>query len=249
MRCVWTDLCVEVNGERILLDKSGAAWWERNRTLIFADLHFEKGSSYARRGQFLPPYDTRATLLRMAEVAGRRAPARIIALGDSFHDPFAAERLGQDEREMLRAMAATTHFLWIAGNHDPHPPAWLGGTIVEEWREGGLVFRHEPRAGAEPGEVAGHLHPAATVARFGRGVRRRCFVADALRLLLPSFGAYTGGLDVGDAAIAGLFGARFHAFMLGQDRVYAIPRVQAGRRKMRAEPQPMITAIATTARP
>ena len=249
MRCVWTDLCVEVNGERILLDKSGAAWWERTRTLIFADLHFEKGSSYARSGQFLPPYDTRATLLRMAEVAGRRAPARIIALGDSFHDPFAAERLGHDEREMLRALGVATHFLWIAGNHDPHPPAWLGGTVAEEWREGGLIFRHEPRIAAEPGEVAGHLHPAATVAKFGRGVRRRCFVADSLRLLIPSFGAYTGGLDVGDAAIASLFGARFHAFMLGQDRVYAIPRVQAGRRKMSAEPQPMITAITTVARP
>jgi DNA ligase-associated metallophosphoesterase len=247
MRCVWTDLCVTVNGETLLLDKSGAAWWPRTRTLVFADLHFEKGSSYARGRQFLPPYDTRATLLRMADVVARRAPARIIALGDSFHDPFAAERLGTDERGMLAAMPA--HFVWITGNHDPHPPAWLGGAVMAEWREGGLVFRHEPRADAERGEVAGHLHPAATVAKYGRGVRRRCFVADAVRLLLPSFGAYTGGLDVGDAAIAGLFGARFHAFMLGQERVYAIPRVQAGRRNRSEEIQPMITAITTAARP
>ena len=101
MRCVWTDLCVTVNGESLLLDKSGAAWWPRTRSLIFADLHFEKGSSYARGRQFLPPYDTRATLLRMAEVVARRAPVRIIALGDSFHDPFAAERLGVEERGML----------------------------------------------------------------------------------------------------------------------------------------------------
>src|SRR6185437_12154015 len=220
MRCVWTDLCVDVNGERLLLDKSGAAWWERTRTLVFADLHFEKGSSYARGRQFLPPYDTRATLLRMAEMVARRAPARIIALGDSFHDPFAAERLGEEERVLLGSLAAAAHFIWITGNHDPHPPAWLGGAVMEEWREGGLVFRHEPRADAEAGEIAGHLHPAASVAKYGRGVRRRCFVADARRLLMPSFGAYTGGLDVGDAAIKTLFGARFHAFMLGQDRVY-----------------------------
>ena len=249
MRCVWTDLCVDVNGERLVLDKSGAAWWERTRTLIFADLHFEKGSSYARGGQFLPPYDTRATLLRMAEAAGRRAPARIIALGDSFHDPFAAERLGIEERSMLQALAASAHFLWITGNHDPHPPAWLGGTIIEEWREGGLFFRHEPEVHAVCGEVAGHLHPAATVAKFGRGVRRRCFVANGVRLLMPAFGAYAGGLDVGDAAIASLFPGRFHAFMLGRERVYAIPRGQAGRRNRSEEIQPMITAITTTARP
>jgi uncharacterized protein len=247
MRCVWTDLCVNVNGETLLLDKAGAAWWPRTRTLIFADLHFEKGSSYARGRQFLPPYDTRTTLLRMAEVVARRSPARIIALGDSFHDPFAAERLGVEERAMLAALPG--HFVWITGNHDPHPPAWLGGAVMPEWREGGLIFRHEPRADAEPGELAGHLHPAATVAKYGRGVRRRCFVGDAARLLLPSFGAYTGGLDVGDAAISGLFGSRFHAFMLGEERVYAIPRIQAGQRNNRDEIQPMITAITTAARP
>ena len=249
MRCVLTDLSVTVNGETLLLDKSGAAFWAKTRTLIFADLHFEKGSSYSRGRQFLPPYDTRATLLRMAEVAGRRAPARIIALGDSFHDPFAAERLGAEERGMLQALSTMAHFLWITGNHDPHPPAWLGGAVMPQWREGGLLFRHEPESDAIPGEVAGHLHPAATVAKFGRGVRRRCFVANSVRLLMPAFGAYAGGLDVGDAAICGLFPGRFHAFMLGQDRVYAIPRGQAGRRNTKDEPQPSRTAISTVDRP
>src|SRR6201999_3005652 len=126
MRCVSTDLCVDVNGERLTLDKSGAAWWERTRTLIFADLHFEKGSSYARGRQFLPPYDTGATLLRMAHAVARFNPARIIALGDSFHDKDAAERLSDQARAILAAMGQASHFLWITGNHDPHPPAWLG---------------------------------------------------------------------------------------------------------------------------
>src|SRR5579883_2702511 len=129
MRCVWTDLCVEVNGESLVLDKSGALFWPRTLSLVVADLHLEKGSSYARGGQFLPPYDTRATLLRMTEAIGRRAPARIIALGDSFHDPFAAERLPHEERQMLMRLSTAHAFLWIAGNHDPHPPAWLGGTV------------------------------------------------------------------------------------------------------------------------
>jgi len=239
---------IVLNGEGLLLDVSGAAWWPARRTLIFADLHFEKGSSYARGGQFLPPYDTRATLLRMAHAVARRNPARIVALGDSFHDAEAAERLDGEAREMLAAMAKTADFIWIAGNHDPHPPAWLGGAIMEEWREGALTLRHEPRPGSAPGEIAGHLHPCARVSKWGRFVRRRCFAADGSRMVLPSFGAYTGGLDVGDEAIASLFAERFHAYMLGTERVYAMAR-QAGRRKMTDDNQPMITAIKTAARP
>jgi uncharacterized protein len=248
MRCVWTDLSVIVNGETLVLDRSGAAWWPRASTLIVADLHFEKGSSFARFGQFLPPYDTRATLLRMAEVIGRRAPARVIALGDSFHDPFAAARLPGPELEMLQRLAASVHMLWITGNHDPHPPASLGGAVMAQWREGGLVFRHEPCRDAERGEVAGHLHPCAKVAKYGRGVRRRAFAADTNRIVLPAFGAYAGGLDVSDPAISMLFGDRFHAFMLGEERVYAIPR-QTGRRNNRDDIQPMAMAIRTVAWP
>jgi len=245
---VWTDLSIIVNGETLVMDRSGAAWWPRTSTLIVADLHFEKGSSYARFGQFLPPYDTRATLLRLAEVIGRRAPARVIALGDSFHDPFASSRLPSQDLEMLQRLAASAHMLWIAGNHDPHPAAALGGAVMAQWREGGLIFRHEPRADAEPGELAGHLHPCAKVAKYGRGVRRRAFAADAKRMVLPAFGAYTGGLDVGDPAISTLFEGRFHAFMLGEERVYAILR-QAGRRNSSDEIQPMAMAIRTVASP
>jgi len=229
MQCVWTDLNIVVNGETLVLDRSGAAWWPRTATLILADLHFEKGSSYARFGQFLPPYDTRATLLRMADVMARRAPARVIALGDSFHDPFAAARLPAQELEMLQRLARSVHMLWIAGNHDPHPPASLAGAVMADWREGGLIFRHEPRLDVEAGEVAGHLHPCAKVVKYGRGVRRRAFAADGTRIVLPAFGAYAGGLDVGDPAISELFAGRFYAFMLGEERVYAIPRRGIGR--------------------
>jgi len=225
MPCVFeNDLLIDVNGETLLLDACGAAFARAHGTLIFSDLHFEKGSSYARGRQFLPPYDTASTLLRMARAIDRHKPARVIALGDSFHDANAADRLGPEERGMLEAMGQRSSFVWITGNHDPHPPSWLGGEIAETWRMGGLVFRHEPRTALEPGEVAGHLHPCASVAKWGRSVRRRCFVSDGLRLILPSFGAYTGGLDVGDAAIRSLFAGPFHAYMLGQSRVYAIPR-------------------------
>jgi DNA ligase-associated metallophosphoesterase len=219
---VWTDLEIIVNGERLLLDSSGAAFWPAQATLIFADLHLEKGSSYARGGQFLPPYDTAATLLRMAAAVARFNPRRIIALGDSFHDRDAATRLPAEARAFLAALKG--EFIWIAGNHDPQPPAWLGGTITGVWSAGGLTFRHEPSAQCHPGEIAGHLHPVAKVAKWGRTVRRRCFAADGTRMILPSFGAYTGGLDVGEEPIAKLFGTRFHAYMLGTERVYAIAR-------------------------
>jgi len=235
MRCVWTkpesagkneggDLLITVNGETLLLDPCGAAFVPAHSALLFADLHFEKGSFYARGRQFLPPYDTTNTLLRMARAMARHKPARVVALGDSFHDGEAADRLQPEERGLLESLTRTARFTWIAGNHDPHPPAWLEGDVCDMLEVGGLTLRHEPLANFQPGEVAGHLHPCASVAKWGRSVRRRCFVSDGLRLVLPSFGAYTGGLDVAEAAIASLFAGPFHAYMLGHARVYAIPR-------------------------
>ena len=216
------DLHICINGETLLLDKSGAAYWPAEKTLIFADLHFEKGSSFARRGSLLPPYDTRSTIKRMAEAIARRVPSRVIALGDSFHDDDAAARLDGEERAMLARLAAGAEWIWVEGNHDPKPPAWIGGRVAAEIALGGLVFRHLPSGQA--GEVAGHLHPAAVVRRLGMSVRRRCFVSDGARLLLPAFGAYAGGLDVRDAAITSLFADGFAVYALGRERVYAVKR-------------------------
>jgi uncharacterized protein len=219
-----TDLLIKVNGESLLLDACGAAFSPSYSCLMFADLHLEKGSSYARSRQFLPPYDSADTLRRMAQAIARHKPARVIALGDSFHDRDAASRLGAPERALLGELGRAAHVTWIAGNHDPHPPGWLNGEVVQELRLGGLILRHEPQAVPQAGEVAGHLHPCASVAKWGRKVRRRCFVSDGLRLILPSFGAYTGGLDVGDDAFKSLFADSFHAYMLGTTRVYAMSR-------------------------
>jgi DNA ligase-associated metallophosphoesterase len=213
---------IEVNGEELLLEAAGALWWPGESTLVFADMHFEKGSFYARTGQMLPPYDTRATIARIEAVVARRTPSRIIALGDSFHDRYAAERLDEEERVRLTKLRQGVEWIWIAGNHDPVPPAWLGGRVAEEIAIGGLLFRHEPEDFDARGEVAGHLHPCATVTRRGRSLRRRCFVSDGKRLLMPAFGAYAGGLDVRDRAVRGLFGERFLTYLLGAARVYAV---------------------------
>jgi len=235
---------ISVNGETLLLDKSGAAFWPEQSTLIFADLHFEKGSAFARRGALLPPYDTRATLNRMAEVIARRAPKRIIALGDSFHDGEAAGRLDEEESAALCTMAERAEWIWVEGNHDPQPPAWLGGRVEAEVALGGLLFRHVPTG--QKGEVAGHLHPATVVRCNGMGVRRRCFVSDGSCLLLPAFGAYAGGLDVSDRAIASLFADGFAVYALGRERVYLVHML---RRKNSVETQPSNTASSTVEMP
>lgn len=204
-------------------EPSGALWWPERRLLAVADLHLEKATAYAGRGQLLPPYDTAATLERLAEALRRRRPARVVCLGDSFHDRAAAGRLAPEARALIARLAAATDWVWIAGNHDPAPPADLGGRVVAELAEGPLVFRHEARAEAAPGELSGHFHPKARVSLRGRGFSARCFVGDGRRLILPAFGAFAGGLDVLSPAIRGLFPGGFEAALLGRRAVYRFP--------------------------
>lgn len=209
-----------LNGAEMALDSGGALVWPERRLLVVADLHLEKGSAFARRGQMLPPYDTRETLGRLEAVVRRWSPATVIALGDSLHDRWGAERLDAGSLDRLRALQAGRNFIWIAGNHDPEPSALLGGEWAREVRIGPLVFRHEPQVRAEPGEVAGHLHPAARLVVRGQSIRRRCFATDGRRMVLPALGALAGGLNVRSPAVAGLFAGVFEAHMLGRERTF-----------------------------
>jgi hypothetical protein len=212
---------VTVAGVTLIADLSGAFFWESERLLIVSDLHFEKGSSYATRGVLLPPYDTVATLARLAAVIARHDPRTVIALGDSFHDRKAHERLALADREAVAALQARRDWIWIAGNHDPALPRDIGGVLASEVAMGGIVFRHEP-TGAE-GEIAGHLHPKARVTTRGRTLERRCFVSDGMRAVMPAFGAYTGGLNIRDGAFRKIFQTLgFMAHVLGDNRMHAI---------------------------
>lgn len=213
---------IYIAGVRLVADCEGALYWPEERALIVADLHLEKGSSYAARGVLLPPYDTAATLARLAELVARYAPQAVIALGDSFHDGDGPLRLGDADRAALLALQRGRDWLWVAGNHDPDPSEHVAGSFAATLAIGPLLFRHAPQPGAVTGEVAGHLHPVARVSGRGRTVRRRCFVSDRRRVILPAFGAYTGGLNVRDRAFAEVFGnLAFTAHMLGKARVYA----------------------------
>ena len=221
---------VGVMGVVLELYPEGALWWDDMRLLVVADLHLEKGSSFARRGQLIPPYDTVETLTRLAGLVAALRPRLVVALGDSFHDAEAAGRLTVSARQMLRGLQSGRDWTWIAGNHDPDRPAGLGGTAVDALAVGSLTFRHQPLAGRSDGEIAGHLHPAARVIGEGKSVRRRCFVGDGRRLVMPAMGAYAGGLDVCNPAFDGLFDeATFRAYVLGDDRIYPIGPKALGR--------------------
>ena len=211
---------IVVNGIPLHADPAGALYWPEQGLLAVADLHLEKGSSFAARGQLLPPYDTATTLARLARLIAHYAPRCVVALGDSFHDGGGPARLSDTDREHLRALQRGRDWLWLTGNHDPEPAADIGGAFQDTLTLAALTFRHRPGGGT--GEIAGHLHPVARIAHRGRAVSRRCFAADCERLVMPAFGAFTGGLNVRDAAFADLFGTlAFTAHMLGEDRLYA----------------------------
>ena len=210
-------------GQAVVCDPLGALYLPGSRTLVVSDLHLEMGAAFARRGQMLPPYDTLATLKLVEAVLARYNPRVVISLGDNFHDRRGSADMPALFREMIRLMAAGREWIWINGNHDPDGTTDLPGQSVDELLLDGLTFRHEPKAGAAAGEIAGHLHPAATVRRREKNVRRPCFATDGSRLIMPAFGVLTGGLDLSASAFHPYFDRKaLIAHLLGRDRIYSV---------------------------
>ncbi|HZH12203.1 MAG TPA: ligase-associated DNA damage response endonuclease PdeM [Microvirga sp.] len=214
---------IELAGQSAVLDLSGGLYLPAHDALLVADLHFEKGSSFARRGMMLPPYDTRETLNALVEVVSRFDPRVVIALGDSFHDIGGPDRLGDEERSTLKGVQTGRDWIWVTGNHDRILPESIGGQVLDEMTLGALTLRHEPVAGEQP-EVAGHLHPVGKVVMRGRATRRRCFLTDGTRCIMPALGAYAGGLNACDAAFKPLFPNGFTAHLIGTERIFAIAK-------------------------
>jgi uncharacterized protein len=204
---------------------SGALHAPDHETLIVSDMHLEHGASLARRGIHIPPFDTASTLQLLEREVQALKPNTIIFLGDAFHDRVAHTLLPDDHRLRLVGLLHGIATIWITGNHDPDPPTNLPGISVTDHRIASITLRHEPeRRGRNGYEIAGHLHPGATIARRGASTRAKCFVADATRIILPAFGAYTGALSVHSRAFANLLDVETaKLWMIGKTAIHPVP--------------------------
>jgi DNA ligase-associated metallophosphoesterase len=206
-------------GETFEATPSGALFWRARRALLVADLHLEKASWFARFGQFLPPYDSHATLTDLATEIERSGATRLYCLGDSFHDAFGCDRLPAKARALLTELTASLDWTWIVGNHDPGFADHCGGLIEDEVELGGVILRHEAIVGEPRPEISGHFHPKFRVHVRGRHVSRRCFVVSPSKIIMPAFGALTGGLDAHHPEILRSVGSDAAALVPVSDRL------------------------------
>ncbi len=206
-------------------DLSGAVMLPESKTMLIADLHLEQGTSLARRGAHVPPFDTDSSLALLASVIQHNMPQRLIFLGDSFHDGEGSARLDEKHRNKLRAITDKIETFWISGNHDPGPPEDVGGFHADQIMLGSIILRHEPsRLGDAQCEISGHLHPGCALVQRGRSLRGKCFAYDAKRLIMPAFGAYTGALSVTSRAYHSLFEvAAAEVLMIGKAALHRFP--------------------------
>ena len=210
-------------GETFFPTADGALFWPAEQALLVADLHLEKASWFARWGQFLPPYDSHATLTALAGEVERTAAKRLFCLGDSFHDRFGCERLPADARALLTDLTAALDWTWIVGNHDPGFADHCGGRIAEEIEIAGVILRHEAVRSETRPEISGHFHPKLRLRLKGRQVSRRCFVKSATKIIMPAFGSLTGGLDAHHPEIMGSVGGSAAALVPVSDRLLRFP--------------------------
>jgi DNA ligase-associated metallophosphoesterase len=210
-------------GETFVAGPEGALFWPAQQALLVADLHLEKASWFARLGQFLPPYDSQATLSALAREVERSGARRLYCLGDSFHDRFGCDRLPAAARDLLVAMTSALDWVWIVGNHDPGFSDHCGGRLADELEVAGIVLRHEAVRDDPQPEMSGHFHPKLRLNLHGRHVSRRCFVVSATKLILPAFGSLTGGLDATHPAILDNVGSDAAALVPVSDRLLRFP--------------------------
>ena len=178
-----------------------ALYWPARAALIVADLHLEKASWFAARGQMLPPQDSLATLDALTALVDATQVREIWCLGDNFHDSDGPSRLPAPARQRLDALIAATQWTWITGNHDAALVSEIGGTISVEAEVDGLILRHEADPADLRPEISGHFHPKHKSMARGRSVTRPCFVEGPSKLILPAFGALTGGMPATHDAI------------------------------------------------
>jgi uncharacterized protein len=212
------------SGAEFVVAGEASLFWPAHRALLVADLHLEKASAFAAHGQMLPPYDSLATLEELANLAQRHGASAVWCLGDNFHDDDGEARLDGTAARLLRRMTSVLAWVWIVGNHDPGISANWGGTVANELVVDGIHLRHEADRTDPRPEMSGHFHPKYRSIMRGRMVSRRCFVRSGNKLILPAFGALTGGLDADDPVIINACGGQqSEALVPVAGRVLAFP--------------------------
>jgi len=211
-----------LNGDEVAAHADGTALFDRGRMMVVSDLHLEKGRALSTTSP-IPQYDTDATLDSLEKAIFRDQPERLLFLGDSFHRSDLARSLAPSHQDRIHALARGREVIWITGNHDPDLPSFLPGTAAEEILIGSIWFRHIALTEFTGGEVSGHYHPKARIKTRARGVSGKCFIHDGRRLIMPAFGAYTGGLSVEAPAINGLFNSHAEILFCHACQIYRYP--------------------------
>lgn len=197
-------LMIKINGQDVMCNADGTALFNNARMLVVSDLHLEKGRALSATSP-VPQYDTDATLIALEEAILRDKPDEVLFLGDSFHRADLAKSLAQHHQDKLQELAHGRNFIWVLGNHDPNLPDFLPGEVAMDYVNSNITFRHIAQPAIIGGEVSGHYHPKVRIKTKVRAISGKCFIHDGQRLIMPAFGAYTGGLSVFDQAIADLF--------------------------------------------
>jgi len=210
-------------GETFFATADGALFWPARQALLVADLHLEKASWFARLGQFLPPYDSHATLTALERAVEQAQAKRLYCLGDSFHDRFGCDRLPAEARALLTELTSRLDWTWIVGNHDPTFADHCGGRVEDQVEIAGIVLRHEAVRDDPRPELSGHFHPKLRLHLKGRHVSRRCFVVSQTKMILPAYGSLTGGLDAHHPEILRSVGTGAAALVPVSDRLLRFP--------------------------
>ncbi|MBI1275614.1 ligase-associated DNA damage response endonuclease PdeM [bacterium] len=214
---------IQFANKKAELHAPGLIWFPEIKLMGISDIHFEKGSFFGRFGSFLPPYDTASTLEQMEQAIERFQPDTMVALGDSFHDVHATDRLREEDRQRLQTLIDQVRdWIWIEGNHDPAICNTIPGLRCRQYIKDDLHFRHIA-TGDDLWEISGHYHPKARLSIKGHRMSGACFVKSGRKLIMPAFGAYTGGLDIDSAAFTTAIPQQNRdVYFIHQQKVYAV---------------------------
>jgi DNA ligase-associated metallophosphoesterase len=202
-----TSSVVEIAGERLLLLPEKAVFWPAQQMLIIADIHFGKAASFRALGIPVPRGTTTENLLGLDALIDRHGARHVVFLGDFLHARAAHASSTQQAMLAWRERRRDLRLTLVRGNHDKHagdPAAVLGIELVDEpHRVGPFAFCHHPDVDTGGYALAGHIHPAWVLATRFDSLRLPCFVVGSERMILPSFGSFTGGhvvtREAGDA--------------------------------------------------